>query len=63
MSYSLNNLCWKCENEDKCTDRQDIENTINNIIHQKSYEEGHMGAGSIILHCQYIETKRKEDKS
>jgi hypothetical protein len=60
MSYSFNNICYRCENKDKCTDRILVEEAINKI-HEKCYSEegGHMGAGEILLLCHNIKSIRE----
>ena len=52
MSYSLLDNCWNCKNKDLCTDRDKIQNGIQDVhIESISDEKGHMGSGTIILFC------------
>jgi hypothetical protein len=50
MSYSRNFPCGQCTKKETCTDHTMIEEAITNI-HQKTYEEGHQGSGSITIEC------------
>lgn len=50
MSYSLVTQCYNCLKKGECTDRQDIQDAIN-VIHTKSYDQGHRGSGTIVMSC------------
>ncbi len=60
MSYGFESPCFNCEKLDKCTDHVKVVKAINDIhTEHLSSEQGHMGAGSIILFCHRIDAKDK----
>jgi hypothetical protein len=53
MSYSLFDNCHNCINREACTDKPKIRAAIDGIhATGLSATDGHMGSGSIIIHCQ-----------
>jgi len=50
MSYCINSPCSFCTKKDTCTDVGEIQKAVTEI-HNKTFEEGHKGAGSISLLC------------
>jgi hypothetical protein len=58
MSYSFNNPCWNCKkhqnldnsNPSPCKDEEEIREAIE-VIHSRTYEQGHQGSGEIVLMC------------
>jgi hypothetical protein len=53
MSYSLFDNCHNCINREACTDKPKIRAAIDGIhATGLSDTDGHMGSGSIIIHCQ-----------
>ena len=52
MSYSLNaSSCYNCQKRDQCTDRDRIQEGIDKIHENCLEENGHLGSGEIIVHC------------
>jgi len=51
MSYSRIFPCSDCTSIKECTDHVEIENAICKI-HTRNKENGHLGSGSIEIHCQ-----------
>jgi hypothetical protein len=56
MSYSVTSPCWAClrrkreDNLKGCTDVDQIQEAVNKI-HLAGSDNGHLGAGSIVLAC------------
>ena len=60
MSYSQVTPCWNCAKKEKCTDHVKLSAAVADIHTDCiSSEQGHMGAGSIILVCHRIDAKDK----
>lgn len=57
MSYSFNDPCWSCQkNINKtCKDAQTIRDAVN-LIHTRTYDQGHQGGGQLLLMCCRIAT-------
>jgi hypothetical protein len=58
MSYSVQTPCYSCTKKETCKDGKAVESTVQ-IIHSKTYEEGHQGSGSIILTCVRMDSTCK----
>jgi hypothetical protein len=59
MSYSYINPCWSCKKNETCKDYGEIQNAITKI-HERTYEEGHKGGGSIVLACCRMQNRESE---
>ena len=52
MSYSLDAPCGTCAKKNKCNDRHFIQGGISGIHDVWPMEKGHLGSGSVEIHCQ-----------
>ncbi|MCX7924145.1 MAG: hypothetical protein N3B21_19375 [Clostridia bacterium] len=50
MSYSLITKCGECGKAATCTDRNILMGAIHGI-HYNTFEQGHQGAGTIVVNC------------
>lgn len=51
MSYTITSPCYNCSKKDSCTDHYDLNKAVQEVIHTKSFVEGHKGSGYITLTC------------
>jgi peroxiredoxin len=58
MSYTRNFPCNYCTKKETCSDYKDIETAICKI-HEKTYEQGHQGSGSVTIECLRMDSTYK----
>ncbi|MEW6115628.1 MAG: hypothetical protein AB1553_01850 [Nitrospirota bacterium] len=52
MSYSVNQKCYDCKKQPKCSDGNIIQAAVS-LIHTLGTDKGHLGGGSITHECTY----------